>query len=96
MDLEKEITNIIYKKRSSRSQSPDGSTDKADRWYPSEWEHCDCCDLIRQPTRRWNWSLLKHCSTKKHIKNLVEKHGIGHPDIVKISVGKVINKVKGE
>lgn len=46
---------------------PQGTSDRGGRWYPSQAERRDCCDLIREPSRSWPLSLLKHCQTLAHI-----------------------------
>ena len=48
-----------------------GKTDSGSRWDPSREERCSCCESIRSPSRAYPWSLLKHCHSKKHIKNLI-------------------------
>jgi hypothetical protein len=53
---------IIYK-----NYKPDGKWDTAGRWYPSDFEKCDCCNGLRSPSRAFPKSLWKHCHTKKHI-----------------------------
>ena len=65
----------IYATRKSRREHPDGTFDKAGRWYPSEAETCECCKHIRPPSRGWPYSLMVHCRTMKHIRNLVKKRG---------------------
>lgn len=70
---DKEVIKTIYERRQARIEHPSGRTDNGGRWYPSDDEHCDCCNMVRQPSRAYPWSLMVHCRTKKHIKNLVEK-----------------------
>jgi len=65
----------IYKRRKNRDEHPDGTFDNKGRWYPSDAEKCECCKRIRPPSRRWPYSLMTHCRTKKHIENLVKKRG---------------------
>ena len=50
-----------------RAVHPEGSFDKAGRWYPSETEQQGCCRMIRTPSRAWPYTLLKHCRTAEHI-----------------------------
>lgn len=68
-----DLVEKIYYRRKERIDHPDGHFDGGGRWYPSEEERCECCDSIRGPSRRWPWSYMQHCRTKKHIKNLVAK-----------------------
>lgn len=68
-----ERINTIYESRKTRNSHPDGTFDNGGRWYPSESEHCPCCESIRGPSRNWPYSLMVHCRSKKHIKNLVAK-----------------------
>lgn len=46
---------------------PDGASDRGGRWYPSQTERQGCCALIREPSRSWRLSLLKHCQSLAHI-----------------------------
>lgn len=46
--------------------APQGKWDNARRWYPSETEIASCCKGIRAPSRRYPFSLWKHCHTLKH------------------------------
>ena len=62
---------------------PDGHFDRGGRWYPSEEERCACCEGIRSPSRAFPYSLLKHCSRKKHYINLCEKLGQKPPEFKK-------------
>jgi len=59
-----------YIARKNRTEHPDGKCDSGGRWYPTEGERQACCHNIRTPSRRWPWSLVKHCRTKKHVANL--------------------------
>ena len=69
---EKEVIQEVYESRKSRITHPNGSFDKAGRWDPDETEFQDCCRYIRKPSRTYPYSLLKHCRSKKHIRNLVK------------------------
>ena len=70
------IVNQVFFSRKNRHSHPDGTFDKGGRWYPSFWEECECCSGIRNPSRHFPYSYLHHCRTKKHITNLVQKHGV--------------------
>lgn len=59
----------IFHLMKTRALNPDGSFDKAGRFYPSH--SFDCCIGLRQPTRSYPYSLMTHCRTKKHIDSLL-------------------------
>jgi hypothetical protein len=61
---------MVYLARKCRHMHPDGSMDKAGRWYPSGDEQ-ECCAKIRRPSRRFPWGLLTHCRSSKHVANLL-------------------------
>jgi hypothetical protein len=72
---EKEVVEYLYEQRQSRELHPCGDFDNQGRWYPDEEEEeCDCCESVRTPSRKWPYSKMVHCRSKKHIKNLVEKY----------------------
>jgi len=59
-----------YQNRQARASHPDGTFDKAQRWYPSEEEHQPCCAVIRSPSRAWPYTLNKHCRSIEHVAHL--------------------------
>lgn len=59
-----------YQNRQERKTHPQGTFDKAGRWYPDEEEHCNCCNAIRSPSRAYPYSYMTHCRTKQHVANL--------------------------
>ena len=59
-----------YHRRQARQEHPEGTFDKAGRFYPDADEQCPCCDHIRSPTRAYPMSLMVHCRTATHIANL--------------------------
>ena len=59
-----------YKDRRNRTTHPNGKIDSGGRWYLSENEKCSCCQRIREPSKGYPWSLLKHCRTITHIASL--------------------------
>lgn len=61
----------LYRARRARLAHPDGRFDRAGRWYPAESEWRACCARIRPPSRRWPYSLLLHCRTRRHVWHLV-------------------------
>lgn len=48
-----------------RADHPKGYFDSAGRWYPED--RLSCCNYIREPSRKWPYSLLVHCRTAKHV-----------------------------
>jgi len=67
---EKKIEKI-YRDRKDRVAHPEGEFDGGGRFYPSETEEQECCAEIRSPSRAYPYSLMVHCRTLKHVKNLV-------------------------
>ena len=59
-----------YLSRKDRRAHPDGTFDRAGRWYPSDEEYQSCCDKIRGPTRAFPYSYMTHCRTVEHVANL--------------------------
>ena len=62
----------IYIARRERKAHPEGTFDKAGRWYPSTSEKCVCCFGLRQPSRRWPYSQMTHCRTFAHVAKLMD------------------------
>ncbi len=81
-----------YIARRDRTAHPSGKFDNKSRWYPSEAEHCDCCDAIRSPSAKFPFSYMTHCRTLEHVAHLY------HVDVkdlraeVKRIEGKPVNK----
>lgn len=67
-----EIAAHTYISRRDRQSHPDGSFDKAKRWYPNDDEERPCCGFIRHPSRGFPFSLMVHCRTLQHICRVVE------------------------
>ena len=59
-----------YLDRQSRAKHPEGKFDSAGRWYPTQEERCECCRLVREPSRKWPYSLMCHCRTAEHVARL--------------------------
>jgi hypothetical protein len=70
--LAKEMSRI----RRIYHSKPFGYFDKANRWYPSIAEKCECCSDVKKPTGRNTRSLYNHCCTKYHIRRLIKKKGM--------------------
>lgn len=73
MKTTNDLIQETYQARKARTEHPDGTFDKAGRWYPSEEERCECCASVRSPSRRFPYSYMTHCRTKKHVTNLINK-----------------------
>jgi hypothetical protein len=58
--------------RKNRSRHPDGRSDKAGRWYPSDAEDPKgtVARTIRSPSRAWPWSYAHACRTAAHVAEL--------------------------
>ena len=59
-----------YVGRQNRTRHPDGSFDRAGRFYSSEKE--GCCNSIRTPSRAYPLSEMRHCRSMKHVANLFD------------------------
>lgn len=58
--------------RQAREVHPDGTFEKHGVWYPSDTERQPCCEGLRNPTRKYPYSLIQHCRTAKHIAHLCD------------------------
>ena len=67
-----------YIRRQRRESHPDGSFDRARRWYPSPEEEQPCCSSIRSPSRGYPFSLMTHCRTAGHVAAL---YGVDARDV---------------
>ena len=68
----------------ARVRNPEGSFDKAGRFYPSQ--KYECCSAVRPPTRNWPYSLVLHCRTAEHV---AWAHGVD-PKIVRSKRAQMI------
>lgn len=75
-----EQATIDYTSRKDRTSHPDGTFDKAGRFYPSDSETCSCCSGLRSPSRAYPYSLMLHCRTIKHVAHL---HGVSPTELRK-------------
>ncbi len=71
----KNIVETVYQKAQAREIHPCGSFDGSGRWYPASVFH-GAIDSVRSPSRRWKYSYMQHCRTKKAIKKLCESVGV--------------------
>ena len=51
----------------ARLNRPEGTFDRAGRWYPAAGEVRSCCRVVRHPSRAHPYSYYRHCFTLKHI-----------------------------
>jgi len=79
-----------YLSRKDRSSHPDGTFDKARRWYPSDVEKCKACSSIREPSRAYPFSIMTHCRSIGHIAN---KYQVDAAVLRKVS-GQVLRSAK--
>ena len=56
-----------YQARQARNAHPVGYFDNGGRWYPDDEEQQDCCEGLREPTRKFPYSLNRHCRTLTHV-----------------------------
>lgn len=61
---EQKVKTVYYLMK-NRLVHPEGTFDKAGRWYPDNMY--ECCSDIRGPSRSYPYSYMLHCRTKKHI-----------------------------
>ena len=59
-----------YLDRQSRTGHSLGMYDKYARWYPADQEYCECCELVRLPSRKYPYNFLIHCRTARHVARL--------------------------
>lgn len=80
-----------YIARKERKVHPDGYFDKQGRWYPSEKEELTCCKQIREPSRAWKYSVIKHCRSVDHVSRL---YGVLKSDIRKYIKSGILPEVE--
>ena len=61
-----------YFERKQGSSMPAGQYDVGGRWHPVYDEYRDCCDSVREPSRRYRYSLLNHCKSLTHLATLFD------------------------
>lgn len=67
-----------YDQQKTRADDPSGYFDSAGRWYPHNM--CPCCESIRPPSRKYPYSLLKHCRSADHV---ASQYGVNKKELVK-------------
>jgi len=73
---------IEYLNRRDRVSHPQGRLDNGGRWYPSAEERRECCRTIREPSRKWPFSLLVHCRSLRHVAHL---YGVDEKELRKLA-----------
>ena len=63
---------VIFNERQARVIHPEGTFEKHGVWYPSDAERQPCCEGLREPTRKYPYSLITHCRTVKHVAHLCD------------------------
>lgn len=58
--------------RNKGPSRPSGRWDGASRFYPSDDEHRECCDDIRDPSRAYPYSLWSHVHSARHVAALYD------------------------
>ena len=66
------IAAVCWVKRANRTEHPDGTFDKAKRWYPSDHEWQWCCKSVRGPSRNFPYAYLTHCRSSVHIATMLK------------------------
>lgn len=87
----------LYESRKARRSHPEGSFDKASRFYPSDREKCDGSGrAVRSPSVSWPYSYMLRCRTRVHCANLVAAAiaGLDVPDdVVRFAAGLIPQKL---
>jgi hypothetical protein len=65
-----------YIARRDRTEHPEGTFDKAGRWYPTVSEKLNT-SAFRSPSREWPYSYMLACRSLAHVAAL---HGLSSPD----------------
>ena len=72
------LINQIYAARKARSVHPEGTFDRARRWYPDAREDCDGDgSRTRTPSAAWPFSYMLRCRTRQHCAALVAAAIVG-------------------
>lgn len=62
---------MVFNGRKLRESHPDGTFDRAGRWYPSDDENADgFTSTVRGPSRAFPYSYMKAARTLRHVKAL--------------------------
>ena len=72
MDEEMSVCLREYMLRKQNTSIPAGQLDVGRRWWPVYEEYRDCCDEVRQPSRRSPHTLLNHCKSLTHLATLFD------------------------
>jgi hypothetical protein len=74
--------------RQDRRSHPEGWTDRAGRWYPSDAENAPLCASVRKPSFAYPWSIMLHCRTTTHLAELF--------DVDSDALKKLVTKIRRE
>ena len=74
--------------RQDRRSHPEGWTDRACRWYPSDAENAPLCATVRKPSAAYPWSIMLHCRTTTHLAELF--------DIDSDALKKLVTRIRRE
>jgi hypothetical protein len=67
------MASEIYRARHSGAVNPEGKSDSAKRWYPSNRESGNGHgEGVRSPSREWPYSYMSRCRSKVHCRVLVD------------------------
>jgi hypothetical protein len=74
--------------RQERRSHPEGWTDRAGRWYPSDAENAPLCATVRKPSFNYPWSIMLHCRSTVHLAELF--------DVDADALKKLVTKIRRE
>ena len=74
--------------RQDRRSHPEGWTDRAGRWYPSDVENAPLCATVRKPSAAYPWSIMQHCRNTVHLAELF--------DVDADKLKKLVTKIRRE
>jgi hypothetical protein len=84
----KSLAASVYAARKARREHPEGTFDKAQRFYPSDREDGGGDGTsVRSPSRSWPFSYMLRCRTRQHCVVLVERALEGFdvpPDVARV------------
>jgi len=66
---EKNIINLVHELLDKRVIHPNGTFDKQGRWYSNNSHIIS----VREPSRAYPYSQMKHCRTKKYVQNCYDE-----------------------
>jgi hypothetical protein len=96
--LVKAIADGVWQRRQDRAVHPEGTFDKAKRFYPSDREEADdVVGEVRSPSRAWPYSYMTRCRTRSHCRALVERgmRGLDTPPDVQSAIAWAADRRSG-